>query len=111
MTEKTTPAIRPAPMRRIIAEEITDPEEIQAVTELLQRGDQATRILDHCRSLPEQERLAVLLRLAALVADEDQLDVVAGLLKLAPSTTIQKLEDDLLARHENRPITSSASET
>src|SRR3954469_17866081 len=96
MAKKTSPPFRIAPLQRIVGETVTDPAEIAAMEEWLRRQRQAnsaaragangrmkagaSRVLKLCRRLPAEERLALLIRLAAAISTEAQLDCLAQLL-------------------------------
>ncbi len=100
MTKNNSSPTPPLSSQRIAIEEITDPDEIRAVEELAGRGKRLRRVLGLCQTLPEQERLLLLPRLASLVADEDQIEFIGDLLKLVPPNVVETIETELLARQE-----------
>src|SRR4051794_4012680 len=97
MTKKTAPPPRIRPLQKIVPEEITDPDEIRAVDEARRHQERAARVLSLCRELPRVS-LPLLTRLLTLLAEEDQFEILADVLKLAPPDSVKQLEEELLAR-------------
>src|SRR5437588_13036494 len=98
MTKNNSTPTPEVPARRMIVEEITDPNDVRDVEELARRGGQIRRVLRLVRSLSESERVSLLTRLVSFVADEDQIEFIGELLKLTPPDTVSAIEAELLGR-------------
>ena|SRR5438105_1574881 len=98
MTKNNSPPTPEVSARRVTVEEITDPNDIRGVEELARRGGQIRRVLRLVRTLSEPERVSLLTRLVSFVADEDQIEFIGDLLKLAPPDTVSTIEAELLGR-------------
>jgi hypothetical protein len=108
MTKKNSSATHGNYSQRIIVEEITDPEEILAVEELARRGGRIKRILKFSLSLSEEERIQLLMRLAPMLAEDDQFEYLREFLNRAPPDVVETIETELLARQQDRPPSSEA---
>jgi hypothetical protein len=105
-----------APLQRVVAEEITDPAEQQALDELRRRLQQeaqampalgsnptlpsvlASRVVDLCRQLPAAERGPLLARLGAELSADQQGALLAQVVAQLPAAALQPLEGELCAR-------------
>jgi hypothetical protein len=105
-----------APLQRVVAEEITDPAEQQALDELRRRLRQdaqptpasgsipilpsvlVSRVVALCRQLPAAERGPLLARLGAELSAEQQDALLAQVVAQLPAAALQPLEGELSTR-------------
>jgi hypothetical protein len=109
MTKKTASKRRLPSSVLTVAEEIIDPEELRAAEESSRARARRKIVVKLSRSLPEQERLTVLMRVIAQIADEDQYQLLDDLLGYAPVEIIKTLEDELVAQGYGPVPAASAS--
>jgi hypothetical protein len=101
MTHNPSSTGRIRSLQRIIPEAPANVEEdLRGINEARKHYDGAARIVELCRALPCQQ-VALLTRLVPLLAEEDQLEILAEVLKLAPRDLVQQIERELLSQSAN----------
>jgi hypothetical protein len=100
MTEKPSPPFRIAPLQRLAAEPITDPDEQAALDEQRKRsaeGRPSVRTRGGVQG-PNNVTFSELLDLVQPLPAEDQLLLAEHLLGQLPADALPRLEDQLRAR-------------
>lgn len=101
------------PLRKVVAEPVTDPAEQADLDKQLSREPDGARtrgtirrsdtdgvsaVMELCRRLPADDRPALLMQMAAALSPEEQLDLLEQLAGGLPPDFTRQLEEELRAR-------------
>jgi hypothetical protein len=111
--EEKSRRYRLAPLQKVLAEPVTDPAEQVELDEQRHREPNVARtrgtvrssetaapsaVAELCRQLPAEDRSSLLVRMAALLSPEAQLDLIEQLATGFPADIARQLEEELRAR-------------